>query len=113
MDSLSRTVRAPLAGPGRETSEVARDTDIRFESAARPVYYAGLRFVTASFRYRCAGDRTVRGEGAVLTWETDSLTVGLVDCAGPRDHDPDSEPARRAASLRCPPGRPAPTDGFS
>ncbi|MFF8374634.1 hypothetical protein ACF07V_00680 [Streptomyces sp. NPDC015661] len=101
MDALGSEVGAPLAAPGRRTTEVARHADIRFEDAARPVSYAALRFVTAAFRYHCAGDQDVRSGGRVLTWDKASLTVGLVDCDGPRDRNPDSEPARLAVELRC------------
>ncbi|MFJ5705960.1 hypothetical protein [Streptomyces sp. NPDC093105] len=101
MDALGSAIRAPLAEPGRRTAEAARPADIRFEGAARPVSYAALRFVTATFRHRCAGGPGVRGAGRVLTWDTASLTVGLVDCAAPPERNPDSEPARLAAELRC------------
>ncbi|RII15854.1 hypothetical protein DSC45_16560 [Streptomyces sp. YIM 130001] len=105
LKSLSSDIRKPLAHVGEKTSDVARKAEVEFPgSAARPVYYQGLRVVEATYRFHCSGSTTGAGSGRVVTWDKSSATTGLVDCLKKPRENPRTHLARLAAKKGCPAG---------
>ncbi|MEU1323989.1 hypothetical protein [Streptomyces microflavus] len=103
---LENHLSVKLASPGTSTASEKRIMSALFPEKGQGVYFRGVKQVSGSFALICPGGEE-RAKGSLFTWQADSSTTGLADCALGPEGNARSELSRMAIAKRCPHGTPA------